>query len=112
MTQNANGDFVAATGEIATVTVTAVQCNHLTSGSYDGSPKAQKSRNPDVYAFTVTGASGDEHTFACSCAFQSADPIGAEYDVTVSGSLGGNFAPIKVGKVVPEQSFTLNFIVE
>lgn len=113
MTQdpNDNSHFIVANGEQARVTLGAVQCNCNTSAAYDGGALARQSSNPDVYAFTISGASGVGKVFAGLCQFLPSDPVSAHYTVRVSGSGGGNFTSSSVYKEAPEASFQLYFTI-
>jgi hypothetical protein len=108
---NAKAYFTVTSGEKIRVTVGAVKCNCLTSAAYNGMSIPTTTTNPDVYAFTVTGQSGDQTVFACVCTFQTGDPPAAYYTIGVSGSGGGSFNSPSVYKEAPEAAFQLYFTI-
>lgn len=113
MTQNPNDNssFTVASGEQATVTLRAVQCNCNTSAGYDGGALTRSSSNPDVYKFAISGATGVEKVFAGLCEFLAGDPVTAHYTVRVSGSQSGSFTSSSIYKETPEASFQLYFTI-
>jgi hypothetical protein len=113
MTQDPNDDanFTVASGETVTVSLQSVQCNCNTSAGFDGQPLVKQHSIPDIYSFTVAGASGDERLFVSSCQFLPGDPVTAHYTIGVAGSQGGAFTSSPVFMETPNASFQLHFTI-
>lgn len=115
MTENpaASSEFTIQSGEQITVSIDSVGCACNTGGAFDNTPLSQQSQSPDVYVFTVAGASGEHHFFNYVCHFFPGDLASATYTVSVTGSNGGGtFLARTVGKQTsPPAAFQLTFVI-
>lgn len=109
----ASSEFTVTSGEQITVSIDSIGCACNTGAAYNNAPRAQVSQSPDVYTFTVDGASGEQHYFNYVCHFFPGDLASASYTVSVTGSGGGGSVLARtVGKQVnPPAAFQLTFSI-
>lgn len=110
MQQITRSIYMVQDGEQITVEVEAVKVGNFVSFVLDGKSLEPVSSSPITYQFPVTVGPESSHFGMVGCHFPTSAPSDAEYDIFVSGNMGGvRFTGSNVVKTDPVWDRSIEF---